>query len=102
MHSIFSKNPQTNNFHSSSHLKIDNLTMGVSVSKIAYIFLLLIKCENRCSENRKYISTVKIHDSALSLSGFVNFFGGRICGGGAYPRRIYGYVLWAYLAKLTF
>ena len=74
MHSIFSKNPQTNNFHSSTHLKIGNLTMGVSVSKIAYIFLLLIKRENRCFENRKYISTVKIRDSALSLSGFVSFF----------------------------
>ena len=29
------------------------------------------------------------------------FFGGRICVG-AYPRRIYCYVLWAYLTKLNF
>ena len=45
--------------------------------------------------------TVKIRDSALGLSGFVNFFSVCICGG-AYPRRIYSYVLWAYLTKPTF
>ena len=39
--------------------------------------------------------------SALGLSGFVSFFGGRICGK-AYPRRIYRYALRAYLTKLTF
>ena len=29
-----------------------------------------------------YVYIVKIRDSALGLSGFVSFFGGRICGGG--------------------
>ena len=48
-----------------------------------------------------FSDTVKIRDSALGLSGFVSFFGGRICGG-AYPRRIYSYVLRAYFDKLTF
>ena len=49
----------------------------------------------------KLSHTVKIRDSALGLFGFVSFFGGRICEG-PYPRRIYSYVLWAYLPKLTF
>ena len=48
------------------------------------------------------LNTVKIRDSALGLSGFVSFFGGRICRGGAYPRRIYSYALWANFNKLTF
>ena len=46
--------------------------------------------------------TVKIHDSALGLPGFVSFFWWAYLRGGAYPRRIYRYVLWAYLTKLTF
>ena len=45
--------------------------------------------------------TVKIRESALGLSGFVSFFGGRIYGE-AYPRRIYSYVLWAYFDKPAF
>ena len=45
--------------------------------------------------------TVKIRDSALGLSGFVCFFWWAYLRG-AYPRRIYSYVLWAYLTKITF
>ena len=46
-------------------------------------------------------NTVKIRDSALGLSGFVSFFWWAYLRG-AYPRRIYSYVLWAYFTKLTF
>ena len=47
-------------------------------------------------------NTVKIRDSALGLSGFVSFFWWAYLRGGAYPGRIYSYVIWAYLTKLTF
>ena len=47
-------------------------------------------------------NTVKIRDSALGLSGFVSFFWWAYLRGGAYPRRMYSYVLWAYYDKLTF
>ena len=50
-----------------------------------------------CSED-----TVKIRDSALGLSGFVSFFCWAYLRGGAYPMRIYTYVLLTYLTKLTF
>ena len=49
-----------------------------------------------------FSNTVKIRHSALSLSGFINFFWWAYLRVWAYPRRIYSYFLWAYLTKLTF
>ena len=69
-----------------------------------YLLLLCSPCERKERHKIKKLTkrnTVKVGDSPLSLSGFVSFFGGRICGG-AYPRRIYSYILRAYFDKLTF
>ena len=52
-------------------------------------------------ESYPWGNNVKIRHSALGLSGFISFFWWAYMGGD-YPRRIYSYVLWPYLNKLTF